>query len=123
MRHLIYLCLATVLALPLAFSTPAAAQEFSTVQQEENFVSLVDGRKLTRFGINLDVTPDGRIVGRAFGRDVTGAWNWNAGYFCRDLFWGERDLGPNCQMVKVQGDTIRFISDKGTGQFADLQLR
>ncbi|MFY9238222.1 MAG: dihydrodipicolinate reductase [Roseovarius sp.] len=123
MRHLISLCLATVIALPLAFSAPAKAEEFSTVQQEEKFVSLVDGRKLTRFGINLDVTPDGRIVGRAFGRDVTGAWKWNAGYFCRDLFWGDRDLGPNCQMVKVQGNTIRFISDKGTGQFADLRLQ
>ncbi|MBZ8117859.1 dihydrodipicolinate reductase [Roseovarius sp. LXJ103] len=123
MRHLISLCIAAVIALPLTFSTPAAAQDFSTVQQEDSFVSLVDGRKLTRFGINLDVTPDGRIIGRAFGRDVTGAWNWDAGYFCRDLFWGARDLGANCQMVKIQGNTIRFISDKGTGQFADLLLK
>jgi len=117
MRHLISACILVLLA------TPAVAQDFSTVEQEDSFKSLVDGRDLTRFGITVNVTPDGRIKGRAFGRDVTGAWSWNAGYFCRDLFWGARDLGPNCQMVKIQGNTIRFISDKGTGQFADLVLR
>jgi hypothetical protein len=54
---------------------------------------------------------------------VRGAWRWNGDYFCRSLYWGEMDLGPNCQAVRLKGDTIRFISDEGTGQFADLYLR
>jgi hypothetical protein len=33
------------------------------------------------------------------------------------------DLGPNCQAVRVQGNTLRFISDLGAGQFADLNLK
>ena len=117
MRQLIAaLCLSV-----MAF--PASAEGFNQIASKQAFVSLVDGRKLTRMGINLDVTPDGQIAGRAFGRAVSGKWNWNAGYFCRDLYWGKRNLGANCQAVRVQGNTLRFISDRGTGEFADLVLR
>ena len=117
MRSIVTFCLC------LAMAAPAAAEGFNQVTDKGTFLSLVDGRKLTRFGIKLDVTDDGRIQGRAFGRPVTGAWDWRSGYFCRDLFWGNYEIGANCQAVKVQGRTLRFISDRGTGQFADLKLR
>jgi len=115
----------TVFAAVLAslMALPAFADGFDQVSSEQDFVSLVEGKKLVRFGIDLDVTRDGQIIGRAFGRDVTGKWDWKSGYFCRDLYWGTRDLGANCQAVRVQGDTIRFISDQGAGEFADLKLR
>ena len=102
---------------------PALADGFSQISQKDEFISVISDKKLTRFGINLTVTPSGQIAGKAFGRPVTGAWRWKSGYFCRDLYWGQRDLGPNCQAVKVQGSTIRFISDQGTGEFADLRLQ
>ncbi len=101
----------------------AARAEFAPVTERQRFVSLIEGRDLTRFGVRLEVTPDGRIRGRAFGRDVTGAWRWAEGYFCRDLYWGSMELGANCQAVRAHGDTLRFISDQGTGQYADLVLR
>jgi hypothetical protein len=104
-------------------ATPAMAEGFQQIQNRDTFVSLLDGRELTRFGIKLEVTPDGRIDGRAFGRSVTGAWRWRSGYFCRDLYWGSYNIGPNCQAVQVQGQTMRFISDQGQGEFADLVLR
>ncbi len=107
----------------LGLAIPAGAEGFDPVQERDTFVSLVEGRKLTRFGIKLTVTRDGEIRGRAFGRAVTGAWNWRGGYFCRDLYWGSRALAPNCQAVKRQGRTLRFISDRGTGRYADLTLR
>lgn len=100
----------------------ASAEQFETVTERDNFVSALSGKKLTRFGIKLDVLPTGEIRGRAFGTPVTGAWRWSGGYFCRDLYYGERDLGPNCQMVKINGDTVRFISDQGNGDYADLKL-
>ncbi|WP_294611925.1 dihydrodipicolinate reductase [Roseovarius sp.] len=114
---------ALALLLGLTLSTPAIAEGFDQVTDRDRFVALVKDRDLTRFGITLTLAPDGQIKGRAFGRDVSGAWRWSKGYFCRDLFWGARDLGPNCQAVKVQGSTLRFISDQGRGQFADLYLR
>jgi hypothetical protein len=113
-----------VLVLMGLLAMPVAAQaEFAQVTDRERFVSLIEGRDLTRFGIRLEVTTDGRIQGRAFGRDVTGAWRWAQGYFCRDLYWGSMELGANCQAVRQNGDTLRFISDQGQGQFADLYLR
>ncbi|MEO0566153.1 MAG: dihydrodipicolinate reductase [Pseudomonadota bacterium] len=111
-----------ILASLAVLAAPAMADGFAKVQDRDGFVELIEDRKLTRFGINLTVTPNGQIKGKAFGRPVTGAWEWNAGYFCRDLFWGKRELGGNCQEVKVQGETIRFTSDKGNGRFADLVL-
>lgn len=112
-----------IIVLAMGIAAPAMADGFAHVENRDRFVSLIEGRNLTRFGIQLNVTPDGAIRGRAFGRDVSGAWRWQGGYFCRSLYWGARDLGPNCQEVKVQGATIRFISDKGSGEFADLVLR
>ncbi|AWZ20612.1 hypothetical protein RTM1035_02700 [Roseovarius sp. TM1035] len=114
---------ALAVLLILGLAAPAMAEGFAPVTKRDRFVSLIEGRDLTRFGITLNVTSDGQIKGRAFGRDVTGAWRWNGDYFCRDLYWGSMDLGPNCQAVRVQGNTLRFISDQGAGQFADLSLR
>jgi len=111
-------------ALFAAFATtPAVSEEFETIRQESAFVRLIDGKQLTRFGIKLDVLPSGQIGGRAFGKDVTGVWRWANGYFCRDLNFGDENLGPNCQVVKVRGSTVRFIADEGAGDTADLRLR
>ena len=112
-----------IVALGLLVAPVAAQAEFAPVSERARFVSLIEGKDLTRFGIRLEVTPDGRIRGRAFGRDVTGAWRWAEGYFCRDLYWGRMELGSNCQAVRRRGDTLRFISDQGTGRYADLYLR
>lgn len=101
----------------------AAANEFSQVTDESQFVSLVSGKQLTRFGIKLGVTQDGQILGKAFGKPVSGAWQWSGGLFCRDLYFGDRDLGPNCQVVKIDGSTIRFIADRGAGDYADFGLK
>ena len=68
------------------------------------------------------MSPDGDIRGRALGGPVNGDWRWQDGYFCRDLVWGERDLGPNCQMVEVKGNRIRFTSDFGRGDSADFRI-
>ena len=117
MRHI-------VLALLLCFSAPMAlADDFAQVTDEEQFVRLIAGKALTRLGIRLEVDPSGGIRGKAFGRDVTGEWDWNGGYFCRDLNYGDDPLEFNCQMVKVKGNTLRFISDRGEGIYADLRLR
>ena len=115
--------LLVVLFLSLCVVAPAWAEGFAQIRDRKDFVSLIQGRELTRLGVNLDVLPDGRIRGRAFGRNVTGAWYWQSGYFCRDLSWGRRDFGMNCQSVKVQGQTVRFIADKGQGDHADMTLR
>ncbi|MEL6517621.1 MAG: dihydrodipicolinate reductase [Pseudomonadota bacterium] len=99
------------------------ASTFKPVTDRDQFVQIVSQGTLSRFGIKLNVKPDGAIDGRAFGRDVSGAWDWRDGYFCRDLFWGTREVGANCQEVMISGNTLRFTSDQGQGRFADLRLR
>lgn len=121
-----FICLSAML-LPAAahaegWALAKAGTEFERVEERDRFVEIISQGSLNRFGMTLVVAPDGRIGGRAFGRDVTGQWQWRDGFFCRDLYWGSRNLGPNCQEVKVSGEMVRFTSDEGTGDFADLRL-
>lgn len=114
--------IAFVLAAALSGASPALAEDFERVTDKGQFMRLVDGQKLKRLGVNVKVTEDGRIDGRAFGRRVTGAWRWDSGYFCRELNWGGSPYDSNCQLVQVRGDVLRFTSDKGAGIYADLKL-
>jgi len=100
----------------------AMAEGFKPVRSEQTFESLVEGRDLRRFGITLQVRGDGLIEGRALGREVTGAWRWKDGYFCREMAWGSRELDPNCQAVLFDGRSLRFVADQGEGDSADLRL-
>jgi hypothetical protein len=102
---------------------PAFAEGFAPVRDKAEFIGLVQGKALTRFGIALRVSPRGAIEGRAFGMAVTGRWAWKDGLFCRDLAYGSTDLGPNCQTVQRKGKTLRFTADAGKGDFADLRLK
>ena len=109
-------------ALSILAASPALADGFQGIGDRGAFIQLIQDRQLKRFGITLTVTPDGAIEGRAFGKPVTGAWRWNGQYFCRDLYFGAEDLGPNCQLVQLRGETLRFIADEGRGEYADLRL-
>ena len=117
MRHIITLTLSTLVA------APAAAEGFEPVSDKSRFVDLVRGRNLTHLGVSLTVDPDGTIRGRAFGRAVTGNWTWEAGYFCRTMDWGSTRFDRNCQAVGLKGSVMRFQSDRGQGEHADLTLR
>lgn len=125
MRPLMAIKLSAAMAVAVAVTTPgtAAASEFRLVTDRDEFVSIVDGRQLTRFGIRLQVDTAGDISGRGFGHDVWGQWQWDGRFFCRDLGYGNTDLGHNCQAVAVRGDTIRFVADQGQGDYADFRLR
>lgn len=109
------------LCLLLAIPVPAAA--FEAVTSRDAFVSLVSGKRLTGDGVSLQVLPDGAITGRGFGLRVSGTWQWQDGFFCRTLDTAIRDFPLNCQRVSVQGSTVRFHADRGTGDVADLRIR
>ncbi len=106
----------------LLIAAPALA-DFQPVREESTFRSLVEGRELARFGVRLEVLPQGQITGRGFGMNVSGQWEWRDGYFCRTLEFGSSGDPYNCQLVLRDGATLRFISDQGQGDQADLRLR
>ena len=111
------------LALVLIALLPLPALAFEPVTDAAQFRQLVFGNQLTRMGISLEVNADGRITGRGMGRPVRGEWQWRDGLFCRSLYWGERDLGRDCQAVLREGDALRFVTERGAGIHADFRIR
>ncbi|OWU86266.1 hypothetical protein ATO6_05375 [Oceanicola sp. 22II-s10i] len=107
----------------LATAGPSLAEAERRIDKRSEFINIVEGRKLTYLGVSLRVFRDGRITGRAFGREVTGSWNWQDGFFCRTLNWGDKPFDRNCQKVDAGDSGVRFTSDRGTGQTAKLSLR
>jgi len=113
-----------MLAAVAAMMAAPALADLRKVDDQSEFVELVNGKTLTRPLIKLNVTPDGRIEGRGARWDVEGTWSWKDGYFCRDLFWGGDALGYNCQEVRATTDgRIKFTSDRGAGDSAMFRLR
>ena len=97
-------------------------EKFNKISSEIDFLKIVDGYTLVRPLIKLVVQNDGSISGKAAFRSVHGKWFWDNELFCRTLFWGERDLGLNCQLVQHDGKILRFTADEGTGAFADFTI-
>ena len=101
----------------------ATSQTSQWVKEEHKFIILIDGKKLKRFLIELSVETDGTITGTGAGTNVTGSWNWQDNYFCRNLSWGSRDLGYDCQKVELRGQKLFFTSDRGRGSTAGFTIR
>ena len=106
-----------------SFISSGARSEYLVIKDKNTFIAAIKDKTLKRPLIRLEVTEDGKIIGRAAMLSVTGQWTWENSYFCRDLFWGSRNLGYNCQQVSRSGKKIRFTSDKGEGDFADFTVK
>jgi hypothetical protein len=106
--------------------TEAVADGFSPVTDRNRFVESLDQRVLQHpfYGVHLAVTPDGKIVGEALGWPVSGRWNWQNGYFCREMEWSGTHIPFNCQLVEASPDQrLRFTVDKGAGDAATFRLK
>ncbi len=110
----------------LAAPTVASANDFQKVTDKGDFLSLVQDRVL-RIGIydlSINVLPNGKIKGNALGWDITGSWQWQDGYFCREMDWSGTPIEYNCQLVEAQaGQKMRFTVDRGAGDSATFRLR
>ena len=104
-------------------ATSAAAQE--TLIKRSDFLSAVATNilEIRLLSLQLKVLDSGEITGKAFGRGVTGSWEWTDGFFCRSMTWGDRELAYNCQQVATDGTSLIFTSDKGSGRSAKFALR
>ncbi|MEY4870744.1 MAG: hypothetical protein RLZZ563_74 [Pseudomonadota bacterium] len=117
------------LALALGLSVtgmPVLAESFSRISDRDAFIGTVSGKELRMglFGIALTVEPDGEIKGSAMGWDISGTWEWQDGYFCREMDWSGYPIPLNCQLVEAKGtEEIRFTVDKGEGDSASFKLR
>jgi len=123
MRHSTVL-MALLLA-PVFYLDPmsAAAQTNQWIREENEFINLIDGKTLNRFLIKLSVGKDGTISGTGAGIDVKGNWYWQGDYFCRSLFWGEQNLGSDCQKVELINQKLFFTADQGSGATAGFTIK
>lgn len=110
----------------LAGPAVADATSFAPVRDKGDFLSLIQDRELRigLYNLSLNVLSDGSIKGRALGWDITGNWQWQDGYFCREMDWSGMAIDYNCQLVEAEGaDRLRFTVDKGAGDSATFRLR
>ena len=114
----IFTCVGMAIFLPVS-----AWAEFVVLSKRDNFLSVIEGKDLKRPLIRLQVKPDGTITGKAAAMKGTGTWVWEDRYFCRVLYWGGKTFEHNCQEVALNGDKIRFTTEKGAGEFADFTLK
>ena len=123
MRHSTVL-MALLLA-PVFYLDPmsAAAQTNQWIREENEFINLIDGKTLNRFLIKLSVGKGGTISGTGAGIDVKGNWYWQGDYFCRSLFWGEQNLGSDCQKVELINQKLFFTADQGSGATAGFTIK
>ena len=117
-----------VVASVLMFAMPvvAEASDFEPVREKDAFLTLVQDRELRigLYNLSLNLLPDGQIKGSALGWDITGTWQWQDGYFCREMDWSGMAIDYNCQLVEAEGaDRLRFTVDKGAGDTATFRLR
>lgn len=114
--------IAIVVAASSVVGTSASA-EFTKVDSQDQFLSLITGKELRRPFVRLEVSPQGDISGMGAAWAVSGNWTWREGYFCRELFWGGDALGFNCQEVQAHENRIRFTSDRGEGKSAEFRMK
>ena len=109
----------------LATAAPVAAQSYQPITDRAAFLQSMDGKNLSNrlYGVNLQVTEDGGIVGTGAGWDITGTWSWQDSYFCREMSWGGDPIPYNCQLVEFDGQDMRFTTDQGAGDSASFRLR
>ena len=103
-----------------------AAEGFQPITDRDTFVEIVDGRELSLglFGVRLNVRGDGRIEGEAIDWPLIGQWEWQDGYFCREMDWSGREIPFNCQLVEIRNAReMRFTVDRGEGRSATFRLR
>ena len=116
---------ATLPTMLFCWATAAAADQFQPLTEPDDFLNALGGRDLTHrlYNLKISVDPAGTINGSAMGWDITGEWAWKDGYFCRVMDWGGSEIPYNCQLVELDGDTMRFTSDQGQGDSAAFRLR
>lgn len=114
-----------LLVLGLIAPLAAAASDHVVVSDRVAFIGLVDGEGLRPGvpGIDIQVRSEGRITGRASGRDIAGTRAWQDGRFCRETGCGGMLIPDNCRLVEIRGDDIRFTVDGGAGDPATFNLR
>ncbi|UWR23440.1 hypothetical protein [Sulfitobacter sp. S190] len=80
-------------------------------------MALIDGKTLTlEPGKSYVVSSAGTIRGSWEGKPLVGTYEMRDGYFCRVLTQGPNGPAPeDCQLLVLEGDTLRGTRNRGEG--------
>ena len=115
--------IATSAVLITLITTGAFADSYKRIKFEADFRAQVVGKTITFDGgtavINADGTTNGTITGKGA---YYGAWQWNNGYYCRNLVIEGSETGTNCLKVETTGDMVRMTYDQGKGRVIEARM-
>lgn len=86
------------------------------LKKQNQFIEAVADKKLVSGDTWLIISSDGKLEGT--GRNnakVTGAWAWSKRYWCRNVVVGQKKLPEDCLKVKIEGNQVEFVRNKGKG--------
>jgi hypothetical protein len=101
------------------------AAEFSRVKSEEQFRTNLVGKKYhdkygNWFRWNADGTMSGKLKSK---KKFSGAWVWSKKFVCRNVRIAGEELGTDCQIIEVDGNSVRFTRKKGKGDSGVLTMK
>ncbi|EEX08663.1 conserved hypothetical protein [Ruegeria lacuscaerulensis ITI-1157] len=96
--------------------SPADIADAKELKKQSEFLEAVAGKKLVSGNTWLVITADGKIdgVGRNNAK-IKGAWVWNRRFWCRNVVVGQNKFPEDCLMVKMDGNEVEFVRNKGKG--------
>ncbi|PYG28264.1 hypothetical protein [Pelagimonas varians] len=103
----------TTLALML-LTTSALAQDFDRIDSEPEFRALALDKTLYLGDTQVTVHDKGAMTVVFKGKEITGTWQWEDGFFCRIL--KSYSTKADCQLWEYDGTDFRIARDKGNGQ-------
>ena len=85
------------------------------IKTKKQFLEQIAGKKLVEPDSWIVLAPDGTVSGQGPGTaEITGRWDWEDTYYCREITIDGERLLRDCQTVTRDGDTVNFIHEKGT---------
>ncbi len=117
--------LTTAISLSIAFAAIPALAEFKKVKSEQQLRTELVGKKMydehgNWFRWNSDGTMSGKLKSK---KKFAGAWVWNKKYLCRNAVVGDKKLATDCQLIEVDGNTVRYTRNKGKGESRLLTIK
>lgn len=89
------------------------------ITNRDDLLKYVAGKKLIDTANTKNwakIETNGRLRGSFNGRVLFGKWQWRGKYWCRSGSVNQYRLKSDCQVLKVNGNTLTLIRKKGKGQ-------
>ncbi|MGH1414246.1 MAG: hypothetical protein ACRBB0_12195 [Pelagimonas sp.] len=102
-----------ILALAIG-AGPALAEGFTPISTIDSFQALAIGKTLYLGETTATVHTGGTMTVVFKGKEISGTWEWQDGYFCRVL--ASYSTKADCQLWEHDGHDFRITRDKGAGQ-------